>query len=300
MPVAVPAGAKRVRPQQRITVTVRTLVDLSATDLVLRLTYIGDDGKTYPQVAPIRTATATWAPVSIGVLNPPCNGWLIHAAISGTGISTLDAGPAGWLWLGMFAGNDPTGLQIEWQIASLLKGSLLTWSAGDADAHPGFWPDSPSKWLAYRATIVNGAGGAGNQSYTFTPGIGGRFRIHNLQLMNGDTVARNGQANIQRASDNIVGLADAGPGVGANIAAGAWQGYPSQGAFAVPYTGGAGQRYPWVVGDAELVVTLAAVALSQNSECLALLEFWGPPPSVLEAGASTPTITVEQEAVLFG
>ncbi len=155
------------------------------------------------------------------------------------------------------------------------------------DRDDAFW--AGSLWV-YQADITNGAGGAGDNSYTVTVGVGNELELLYGELFNGDTSARTVTVEIDDGTNRIAQLL--------NVAADAAKrhGFPinddiSTGGGVVA---GGGRRFI-LAGAMRLIVTIAAVALSQDSALGLVCRIRGGAPTVVEAGASTPTININTE-----
>lgn len=144
-------------------------------------------------------------------------------------------------------------------------------------------------WI-YQADITNGAGGAGDQTYTLTVGTGNELEVLYGEVFNGDTSARVVTVIIDDGTNQITQILNLTAGAGARVA------------FPVSTTQGdsagvaAGARLI-VAGTMRIVVRVAAVALSQDSALGLACRIRGGVPSVVEAGASTPTININTEQV---
>lgn len=173
------------------------------------------------------------------------------------------------------------------------------------------WPEitqAPSKVnasdrgavFAYSATILNDGANAGNHVYTFTPASGSRLRLIGGQLLNGDAAGRVATADILIGTDIILSLFTTTTARSGTVAAGTTQGIPGN-ALLAAINGQVGQATGFIIPDgATFVVTLAAVAVSQDSKLDIMFEVWGGAPTVTETAPAGATITIEQELVLTG
>ncbi len=151
-----------------------------------------------------------------------------------------------------------------------------------------FW--SGATWV-YQADITNGAGGAGNHVYTIVPGAGNELQILYGRVLNGDTSSRTATAVIDDGTNELTRFMTLA------LTAGSAQSFPNA---EIGSTGGGsvadGPRFI-LSGTMRLVVTIAAVAASENTAFGLVCRIVGGVPTVTEAGASTPTINVNTEQV---
>ncbi len=146
-------------------------------------------------------------------------------------------------------------------------------------------------WI-YHADITNGAGGAGAHIYTMTVAARSQIEVLYGSMFNGDTTDRNSTLEIEDGGGNRITRFFSRTHSAATF-----------GVF--PYAEddfgsgvAAGGRY-LLGGGMVLIWTLAAVALSQDSAFgLACQIRVGDVPTVVEVGASTPTININQEGIL--
>jgi len=148
-------------------------------------------------------------------------------------------------------------------------------------------PSTQGALYTFQGTVVNGAGGAGNQSYTIAPATGGRFKIIGWRLLNGDTAGRTATVQIL---DGVAGNLVLELETAVTLGAGSATNYPYSNTLGTGDTP-AGSDSIEVAGGNVFVATLAAVAASQDSAFGAILAVWGGAPTVTLAGASTPTLT---------
>ncbi len=150
---------------------------------------------------------------------------------------------------------------------------------------------NPATWT-YQADITNGAGGAGTQTYTITPGDRAYMDFLYGQVFQGDTVGRvitvaiddgatNELTELMRitgdaASRHSIPHSDVADAAGTHLSA------------------GASIR---ISGAMDLIVTIAAVAASQDTAFGCACTIYGALPTASEVGASTPTINVNQEGI---
>jgi len=154
-----------------------------------------------------------------------------------------------------------------------------------------FEPQAWALWV-YRASIVNGAGGGGTVSWTITPGAGVEMEILGGFLQNLDTSTRTGSITIRDDDDNDIAHAIRALGIGA----GSRSSYPSSPAQGSDLPVAAGP--PSIVrGAMDIFASIAAVAASQDGLLTMIARIRGGLPTVTEAGNSTPTITIDKEAV---
>ena len=165
-----------------------------------------------------------------------------------------------------------------------------SWTAGSSPrlVSSMFSPETPGKLYTFQGTVVNGAGGAGNQSLETVAPAGGRIEVLNSRILNGDTVARVVQAEIDDASGgNVIAIYES---VSANAGTSHEQPLGSV-ASAAASTFASGIQPIIVAGANVYRLSVASVAASQDSAYALLLRVWGGTPTFTLAGASTPTLT---------
>lgn len=203
--------------------------------------------------------------------------------------------------------TNPVG---TWGAVALEKGgvdAVLLCSGYTSDSLVPSWPvgDSSSckaeaghagKVFTFQGEVANGAGGAGDQSATVTGGAGGRYELLSARVTNGDTANRTchifedegtgtALADLWFNTLNAAGIANV-PSTAAGTAAGSLLN-----AVVRMVIAGATSRF---------IATVLAVAASENSIYALKLLFYGPPPTVTLAGASTPTLTTNVSRVEAG
>lgn len=145
----------------------------------------------------------------------------------------------------------------------------------------------------YFATIVNGAGGAGDHTYIVTAGVGNELEILGGVILNGDTSSRTVTVKTDTgvADENVDGSLPEGTALGAGTRMGLYRGDASV---------NAPQAFGRMVlsGSLRLVVRVAAVTASENSAFGFIARLRGGIPTIAETGASTPTITIEEERTI--
>ena len=147
--------------------------------------------------------------------------------------------------------------------------------------------------FVYHSTIANGAGGAGNQSYIVSVSEGSEMEVLYGIFINGDTVDRDCRVTIDDGTNTLTRLARE-----AALSAGIEMPFPIAGAVdsgTDPY--GAGRGRPMIAGPLRITALGTAIAASQDTTFGLVGRFRGAVPTVVEAGASTPTITVNTERV---
>ena len=152
----------------------------------------------------------------------------------------------------------------------------------------GVW--KAGRLFVYQADVTNGAGGAGNQSYTFTPGDGNELEILYGELLNGDTSTRVATLEIDDGTNHLAYLGNE------SVTAGSRMAFPTADPPGNDSTVSAGAPL-LLSGTMRLIVLLASVAASQNSALGLVIRLRGGVPTITEAGASTPTINVNVERV---
>jgi len=154
-------------------------------------------------------------------------------------------------------------------------------------SHPRDW----GIW-DYQADITNGAGGAGDNSYTITVPVGAVLEIEYGELFNGDTSNRT--AVIEIRGDGGERLATL---INGTLNAAARSSFPSANIFAAAGNPLGTSARIFVSGGMDIVAAVLAVAASQDTAFGISCRIWGEVPTVVEAGASTPTINVNLEKV---
>ncbi len=143
----------------------------------------------------------------------------------------------------------------------------------------------------YQATVTNGAGGAGVQSYTVTTGVGSEMELLYGEFFNGDTAG----VALTVAIDD--GTNEGGELMAVTADAASRHSFPhSDIADAAGTHISAGVRI-FLGGGMRLVATTASVAASQDTAFSFTARIRGAVPTVVEVGASTPTIVVNTEQV---
>lgn len=142
-------------------------------------------------------------------------------------------------------------------------------------------------WV-YQADITNGAGGAGAHTYTLTTSVGSEAWIVSIEVFNGDTTGRTIRAEVDDGTNRLGRLMGS-----RSLGAAALQEWPSKDPAADANSMN-DSPYP-LSGGMRLQVTISAVALSQDTACAIVARIRGNVPTVVEAGASTPTINVNTE-----
>lgn len=166
------------------------------------------------------------------------------------------------------------------------------WGAYSRGGIGGFWPGrsedpfSRPKRFTFQGAVTNGAGGAGNQTYTLVADTGGWCEVVGYSITNNDTVNRTVGVAMNDGGGRIIYE----PTTGVSIAAGIQVSGPHANALAAGSTPGT-QQTLWVGGSDQLVATALAVAASQDTAASFVLNVYGGTPTVTLAGASTPTLT---------
>lgn len=168
--------------------------------------------------------------------------------------------------------------------------NIPTWIAGNPVHFKNafYGNDVDGKLYTFQGTVVNGAGGAGTQSLTIAPPGGGRFEVLSSRVLNGDTVGRTLQVEIDDAvGGNIIAVYES---VIANAATSHEQPLGTVTSAATSTFNGGIQPIT-VAGANVYVMSVAAVAASQDSAYACVLRVWGGAPTFTLAGASTPVLT---------
>ncbi len=145
-------------------------------------------------------------------------------------------------------------------------------------------------WV-YHADITNDAMDAATQSYTIVPGVGNEMELLYGTVLNGDTSARNALVEISDGANRILRIASFSLGAATNMP------LPFKGADNADEVG-SWTRFI-LAGTMQLEVSVAAVAVSQDSALGLCARIRGSLPLVTEAAsAGTPVISINTEQVL--
>ncbi len=155
----------------------------------------------------------------------------------------------------------------------------------------GYWDGG--NWV-YQADITNGAGGAGVQSYTVTAGggVGGEMEILYGEFFNGDTL---GVVLTVSLTDN--GANELVELMSLTADAASRHSFPHSDTPAVAGTHLSSGSRIFLAGGMTLVALTASVAASQDTAFALVCRIRGAVPTVVEVGASTPTININSERV---
>jgi len=138
-------------------------------------------------------------------------------------------------------------------------------------------------------SITNGAGGAGDQTWPVLTTDDSEVEIFQMELTNGDTVARNVSCVVDNGTTTIATILAA-----SSLNAAATTRWPYVGqAFAA--TGNNPELMaPLRVGNGGRVLwTAASVAASQDTTFAIYFRFRGQQPTIVPTGASTPAVGTE-------
>lgn len=289
-----------MRKDYTFIVTYRTIVSTAAAELVMWVTdWQGNDGH-WIAFGPSAFTTTTWAATDATPADNRFTGDLLIHSMQWTRTSANSAIP-GALWTRISfisaiteSSNHDCYRSVEWYTDSNAQGS---------------WPDAatrtplangengvPKRIWVFQGTVVNGAGGAGNQTLTATAGTGSRFRVLFGQIVNGDTVARAAVVTITDGTNNLTV-----PGFNGALGAGNILFIPSTGTTDASATAPNGVLGPyWIAGTMTIELRNTAVAASQDSAFALVCEVEGAIPNPQLAGASTPVLTVNTNAFMGG
>lgn len=146
--------------------------------------------------------------------------------------------------------------------------------------------------FVYHATVTNGAGGDGDISFLTVPGQGNELEILYGHLHNGDTVGRTGTIDVETDTGGQL-VARLMPSVA--FAAAARRFFPSS---ELSGDNLAATAKRWIIsGTQRMNATIAAVGASDDVTFAFAARLRGGMPTITEAGASTPTITINEERV---
>lgn len=142
----------------------------------------------------------------------------------------------------------------------------------------------PWSLFTFQGTVVNGAGGAGDQTLTIAPAAGSRVRMAIACIDNGDTSNRVSDIQVLDPT-NRIGILMTGTINAANSCS--WPNGSAQSAT----SNGAGIGPSEIAGSLTYQLRVIAVAASENSAFGVSLWVQGGAPTCTLAGASTPTLT---------
>ncbi len=145
-------------------------------------------------------------------------------------------------------------------------------------------------WV-YQASITNGAGGAGVQSYTVVPGRGNEMEVLYGEFFNGDTVGVVLTVSVDDGANELAEL------MSVTADAASRHSFPHSDVSGVAGTHTSAGARIIVAGTMRLIALSASVAASQDTNLGLACRIRGSEPVVTEVGASTPTITINTEQV---
>ena len=148
------------------------------------------------------------------------------------------------------------------------------------------WPDGSE--FVYQGDITNGAGGAGDQTDLLVPGVGNEIEIYSIVVLNGDGSARTVTVVVET---DTAGEEVNRPVAAQSVNAGSREPVPNARL-------GHGQGRLILSGGMRLLITIAAVALSEDTAVGINGRIKGGVPTITESGASTPTINVNTEKTI--
>ncbi len=153
----------------------------------------------------------------------------------------------------------------------------------------------PTKWAVweYRATIVNDGVNSGNHDYRITPGAGNLCILLGGQVQNGDTVGR--VVTVQLLDTDNAIIRRLIPAV--SVGAGSRREFPTSEVSAddAPASDGS----PVVVAGVEdLLVSIASLAVNENTELSIQMLISGPVPTVVLASPTDAVETVTTDVVV--
>ncbi len=157
------------------------------------------------------------------------------------------------------------------------------------DRDEAYW--AGSLW-AYQADVTNGAGGAGVQSYTLSVAVGDELEVLYGEFFNGDTLGVVIGVTIDDGTNEFAEL------LSVTADAASRHSFPHSDVAAVSGTHLSSGSRIMLGGGMRLVALTASVAASQDSAFALVCRIRGGVPTVVEVGASTPTININQEGVL--
>ncbi len=144
-------------------------------------------------------------------------------------------------------------------------------------------------WI-YHAQITNGAGGGGTVAVIISPPTVSKIELWAVRITNGDTSARSLVGAVRDPSGNVLYTFLSGSTAAASFRQ--WPGNNDIGdgnlVVQAPIT---------ISGAMDIQLNVAAVASSQDATFGVQCRLFGTLPVVVEAGNSTPTITVNTEQI---
>lgn len=277
-----------------------------------------EEGDTIEMLVRFRTAaTAPLIQMTAVVYNPRTDlSWPVRTTFTpaGTAFAVENGGalalPPGCVLTAVgFTSSALTSPVACYVAAVLSKGGVISCVLCEgylSDSHQPCWPqgtDQGSKVDPYKdgaififiGKVTNGAGGAGTQSATFVPAAGSRFEIIEAEVINSDTVARLVTISVDDGTNTLWE-----PVAGGSANAGAVTRLPIVGSAFAAAGNAADQPRITVADGMRFVMSVAAVAASQDTDYRAILRVWGAAPTVTLAGASTPTLTVTTSTFALG
>ncbi len=148
----------------------------------------------------------------------------------------------------------------------------------------GYW--AGALWV-YHSTITGQAGqGAGAITWLIIPGAGNEMEVLYGEVINGDTVARiiNVDIETDQAGERLARL------INTSVSANEWIDFPTTDENASSSVAQAGPR--WIVsGTMRFLVTVIDVAQAQDAALGIVARIRGSLPMVTEGSAGTPVIT---------
>ncbi len=153
----------------------------------------------------------------------------------------------------------------------------------------------PEKWAVweYRATIVNDGVNSGNHDYRIIPGAGNMAILLGGQLLNGDTTGRTATVQLLDTDNAIIRrLISARP-----VGAGSRREFPKSEVTADDREASDGS--PMVVAGVEdLLVSIASLAINENTELSIQMLVSGGVPSVVLISPTDAVETVTTDVVV--
>lgn len=219
-------------------------------------------------------------------------GTILVAAVITSTVGTVSSV---WGSIELFRNSQSVG----WLCGGWLNGSgTPSWVAGNRSQVDSPFANASNQGalFTFQGTVVNGAGGAGDNTLTVTAAAGARVKLLTFRIVNNDTAARVSSLVVDDGT-NLLHL------LGFNSALGAAnnQAFPSVATTdAASFAGNGAEPGIWIAGSNRLVGTLAAVAASQDSAWAMTCLVWGAAPTCTLAGASTPTLTTNTSRVEGG
>lgn len=237
-----------------------------------------------------------WSFESLGDYKFPAEGVFL-LSVGGTPYKAA-AAQSLLVWWGMFLEGGAVGSdELLWEFGRNVDHGLGGFFPGEPNS-AFYSPGSPGKMFTYFVDMMNDGSNAGAHSVTYIAGEANRFQVMMGHTQNDDSASRVLSVLFRHA----VGSGDmeflvVGIGVGADQ----HMNWPLVNAtVAAGEPGNVAERAVLTGAALNILSTLAAVAVSQDSRHSMRARFWGGAPTVTEAAPSGATITIDAERIEAG